>query len=119
MTLRSESGKILEAAVSGIPKIAQKIAAFPVEHWARALEAAEGFFQQTVSDLAWEEEAAQKWVSEVMLRLRTEVEVQRLVSEVLYGLRSKVPGHGSVKRRSLQEELILAACELDKRADEE
>jgi hypothetical protein len=118
MALSSEAEDILGTAVNGIPEIAQKIAAVPVEEWAGALEAAERVFQQTVKNLHWEEDAAEKWLSEVMHRLREEVEVQRLVSDVMTRFRSEVTEHGSTKKRSLQEELILAASELDKKADE-
>ena len=41
MTWNSEVERILEAAVAGIPRVAQAIAETPAEHRAKALDAAE------------------------------------------------------------------------------
>jgi hypothetical protein len=69
----SEEEEILEAAISGIPRVAQAVAAIPVEHRGRALDAAESSYRQTAQDLGYEEGPIQSWVSAVMFRLRAEV----------------------------------------------
>ena len=66
--------EILEAAVVGIPRVAQAIGAVPSEHRARALAAAERSYLQTLQDLGYSEPAARKWVSAVMLHLRAQTE---------------------------------------------
>jgi hypothetical protein len=73
MALSSESERILEQAVAGIPRIAQVIADFPVELREGALELAERRYQQTVCDLGYAEADAQGWISVVMFRLRRKV----------------------------------------------
>ena len=68
-----EAEKVLEAAFAGIPRVAQAIAETPAEQRAKALEAAERSYRQTVQDLGYEEGPVRSWVSAVMLRLQTEV----------------------------------------------
>jgi hypothetical protein len=63
MADRSEREKILEVAVSGIPRIAKVIADFPIEFREGALEVAERRYQQTVCDLGYSEADAQGWIS--------------------------------------------------------
>ena len=72
----SEEEEVLEAAVAGIPRVAQAIAETPAEQRAKALEAAERSYHQTVQDLGYEEGRVQSWVAAVMLRLQTEVKKQ-------------------------------------------
>ncbi len=74
----SEEEEVLEAAVAGIPRVAQAIAETPAEQRAKALEAAERSYQQTVQDLGYEEGRVQSWVAAVMLRLQTEVKASRV-----------------------------------------
>ena len=76
MTSGSERETILEAAVAGIARVAQVIAENPAEHWAKALEAAERSYRETLQDLGYEEGLVQSWVSAVMLRLQREVKEQ-------------------------------------------
>jgi hypothetical protein len=69
MASNSEAEEILEAAVAGIPRVAQAIAETPAEHRSKALEAAERSYRQTLQELGYEEGPAQSWFSAVMLRL--------------------------------------------------
>ena len=88
MASSSEEGKVLEAAVAGIPEIAHIIAFMPVEDRSRAFDTAERSYLRTAKNLGGAEELAQKWVSAVMLKLRTAVEervlANRKVLKALY-----------------------------------
>ncbi len=72
----SEEEKILEAAVAGIPKVAEAVASIPDQDRARALDAVERSYRQTVRDLGYEEGPVQSWIAAVMLRLQREVKEQ-------------------------------------------
>ena len=76
MTSISEEEEILEAAVSGIPRVADVIASVPEEDKAKALDAAESAYRETVRDLGYEEGPAEAWVSAIMVRLQAEVSEQ-------------------------------------------
>ena len=95
----SEEEEILEAAVAGIPRVAEVIASVPEEDKAKALHAAECSYRQTVRDLGYEEGPVQGWVSAMMLRLQAEVKEQSSAKRI--------------PTQALQEELTLAATELD------
>ena len=99
MTSGSEREKLLEAAVAGIPRVAQAIAETPPEQRPKALEAAERSYRQTVQELGYEEGPIQSWVSAVMLRLQTEVRNQESTKQNMF--------------EALQEELLQAATEVD------
>lgn len=73
MASNSEEREICEAAVAGIPRVAEAVASIPQEDWAKALEAAERAYRQTVWDLGYEQGPAEDWVSTIMLQLRTEL----------------------------------------------
>jgi hypothetical protein len=73
MASNSEAEKILLLAIDGIPRIARVIAKIPTEHHKRAFDAAESSYRQTVRELGYEGEDAERWVGALMLRLRTEV----------------------------------------------
>jgi hypothetical protein len=95
----SEEEQILEAAVAGIPRVAEVVASIPEEDRAKALDAVESTYRQTVRDLGYEEWPVQGWVSAMMLRLQAEVKQQE-----------------SAKQRptqTLHEELVLATTELE------
>ena len=83
MASDSEEEKILEAAVAGIPKVAEAVASIPEEDRPRALDAVEDSYRQTVRDLGYEEGPVQSWVSAVMLRLQREVKEQVKMLESL------------------------------------
>ncbi len=72
----SEEEEILEAAVSGIPRVAEVVASIPEEERRRALHAAARSYRDTARDLGYDEGPIQSWVSAVMLRLQTEVKKQ-------------------------------------------
>ena len=67
--LDTEHDKIFDAAIAGIPRIAEKITAMPPEQRSRALDAAEQSYQKTAMDLGYTEATAQEWACELMLRL--------------------------------------------------
>lgn len=69
--LDAEHDKLFDAAIAGISRVAEKIAAVPPEQRARALDAAEQSYQKTAADLGYAEAAAQEWASELMFRLST------------------------------------------------
>ncbi len=79
----SQQAEILQAAVVGIPRVAQAIAAIPAEHRASAFAAAERCYMQTAKDLGGADKFAQKWTSAVMLRLRADVEWKVLANRKL------------------------------------
>lgn len=81
MALNSEENEILEAAVAGIPRVAEVVASVPEADRARALEAAESAYLETVRDLGYEEWPAEAWVSAIMVRLQAEVSEQESVNQ--------------------------------------
>ena len=84
MALKSEMEEILEAAVAGIPRVAETIVEIPIEHRARALDAAERSYLQTAQGLGHAEAASRKLVSAVMLRLRGEVAKRGLAKQKVW-----------------------------------
>jgi len=74
MASNSEEEESLEAAVAGIPRVAEAVATSSDGDRAKALEAVENSYQQTARDLGYDEERVQSWVATIMLRLRTELE---------------------------------------------
>lgn len=73
MAFISQEKEILEAAVAGIPRVAEAVASIPEEERAKALEAAETAYRQTVRELGYEEGPAEGWVSTIMLQLRSQL----------------------------------------------
>ena len=65
--------EILEAAVTGIPRVAEAVVSIPEKARAKALAAVEGTYRQTMLDLGYEEGPAESWVSAMMLRLQAKV----------------------------------------------
>lgn len=82
MTFNLEGDEALSAAIAGLPKIAELIAAVPTEDRARALEAAEKSYMQTALNLGYDDAGAQQWASTVMLRLRLGESVEGTSSSV-------------------------------------
>jgi hypothetical protein len=99
MRSSAEDVIVLEAAVAGIPKVAELIALASVESRAAALDAAERTYLQTAKDLGGTEELAQKWTAAVMLKLRAAVNEQALANRSLL--------------KALHEELIGPALEAE------
>jgi len=77
----SEEEEILEAAVAGIPRIAEVVASIPEGDRGKALDAAARSYRETVRNLGYDEGPIQSWVSAVMLRLQTEVKKQALTKQ--------------------------------------
>ena len=73
MVYRSQADDILDAAVSGIPRVAESIARISNEQREKAFKAAERSYQQTVRDLGYSQADAEGWISAVMFRLRSQV----------------------------------------------
>lgn len=69
-----EGQEVLEAAVAGIPAIAEFIAAMPNEQRAIAIDALERHYLQTAEDWGCSEEPARMWVSAMMRHLRERLE---------------------------------------------
>jgi hypothetical protein len=65
-----EVDEALAAAVAGIPRVAEVIAAIPPEDRLRALNAAEKSYLQTAQALGYEGAGADQWATTVMSRLR-------------------------------------------------
>ena len=86
----SEEEKILEAAVAGIPRVAEVVASIPEEDRAKALGAVESSYRQTVRDLGYEEGPIQSWLAAVMLRLQTEVRKQSTKRKVMEALHQEL-----------------------------
>jgi hypothetical protein len=80
MTFNLEGDETLSAAIAGLPKVAEVIAAVPTEDRARALEAAEKSYVQTALNLGYDDADAQEWASAVMLRSRLGERVEGLSS---------------------------------------
>jgi len=81
--MTSSSEEVLEAAISGIPKIAHMIAFIPPENRASAFGAAERIYLQVAKDLGGAEDLAQNWASAIVLLLRAEVEDKVLTNRKL------------------------------------
>ncbi len=72
MTLIMAEDEVLSAAIAGVPKVAEFIAAVPTENRVRALDAAEKSYLKTAHTIGYQDAEAQQWVSAVMSRLRIE-----------------------------------------------
>jgi hypothetical protein len=95
--MASSSKEVLEAANSGIPKVAEMIAIIPAENRAIALGAAERIYLQIAKDLGGAEDVARNWVSAIALRLRAEVDDKVLTNRKLL--------------KALHEELVQTSVE--------
>ncbi len=73
MASNAQTERILAAAITGIPRVAKRIAKTPTEFREQALEAAERSYWQTLRVLGCAEADAQGWISAVMFRLRKQV----------------------------------------------
>jgi hypothetical protein len=74
MASNFEGPEVLEAAVAGIPAIAEFVAAVPSGQRAIALDALEGHYLQMAEDWGCSEGPAQMWVSAMMGHLREQIE---------------------------------------------
>ena len=78
MTSNLDEDEVLSALIAGIPKIVEIITTFPDDDRPRALEAAEKSYLRTAHTLGYQDAEAQRWVSALMSRLRTEENVYKL-----------------------------------------
>ena len=95
----SEEEEILEAAVAGLPRVAEAVASIPEGDRAKALEAAESAYRQVVQDLGYEAGSVESWVSTIMLQLKTELNKQELARQT--------------PTQTVQEEFVRAESELE------
>jgi hypothetical protein len=79
--------QVLEAAITGVCRVAGAIVATPAERRTKALDAAANSYRQTAQDLGYDEAEIQEWLHGIMFRLRTEVSAQELA-------RQKTEPHG-------------------------
>jgi hypothetical protein len=61
--------EIFDAAIAGIPRVAEMIAAVPPEQRSKALDAAQQSYQKTAKDLGCDDADAQQWASELISQL--------------------------------------------------
>ena len=71
----------LQAAIAGIPRVAEAVASIPEKARAKALAAVESTYRRTMLDLGYEEGPAEGWVSAMMLRLQAEVTEQETAKQ--------------------------------------
>ena len=69
----ASSEDILQKAIVGIPRVAERIAELPDAQWEQAFKAVERSYLQTVLDSDYAEGDARQWVGAVMHTLRAEV----------------------------------------------
>jgi len=67
--LDAEHDKVFDAAIAGIPKVAEMIAAVPLDQRVRALDAAAQSYKRAATDLGYAEAEAEQWASDLMFRL--------------------------------------------------
>jgi hypothetical protein len=72
--------EVLEAAISGLSRVAEAILATPNEARIKALDAAADSYRQTAQVLGYDEAELQEWVA-IMFRLRGEVTRQELAQQ--------------------------------------
>jgi hypothetical protein len=73
----SDSERILQMAVDGIPRVAQAIPTIPIGDSARALKAVERSYCQTALDAGYSETQAEGWAAALMFQMRAEMEKQK------------------------------------------
>ena len=94
---------ILQAAVAGIPRLAQAIAAIPAEDRAIALTAVERSYLQTAKDLGGVDKFAQDWASAVIFQLRAEIEQRVLENKLFKALRDELQRGDSADPQGFRE----------------
>lgn len=81
--LNAEQRQIFNAAVAGIPRVAEMIVASPAELRARAFDAAQHSYQKTARDFGHGGTVAEEWVSELMHQLSILLRLERRLQEPL------------------------------------
>jgi hypothetical protein len=70
--------QVLEAAITGVFRVAEAIVATPTEKRTKALDAAANSYRQTAQDLGYDEGEIQELLHGIIFRLRTEVGAREL-----------------------------------------
>ncbi|MGC1353034.1 MAG: hypothetical protein WA858_25165 [Xanthobacteraceae bacterium] len=70
--------QVLDAAITGVFRVAQAILATPTEKRTKALDAAADGYRQTAQDLGCDEAEIQELLDVILFRLRTEVAAREL-----------------------------------------
>jgi hypothetical protein len=65
------------AAIAGIPRVAETIAAVPLGQRTRALDAAQQSYQKMAKDLGYDDTDAQQWASELMSQLSILIRLEK------------------------------------------
>jgi hypothetical protein len=73
--------RVLDAAITGVFRVAQAILATPTEKRTKALDAAADGYRQTAQDLDYDEAEIQELLDVIMFRLRTEVAARELAQQ--------------------------------------
>jgi hypothetical protein len=73
--------QVLDAAITGVFRVAEAILATPTEKRPKALDAAAHSYRQTAQDLGYDEAEIQGWLHGIMFRLRTEVAARELAQQ--------------------------------------
>lgn len=67
----------LQAAIIGLPRVAEALAAVPSNTQPKAWAAVEGSYRRSALDLGYSDSEAQNWVDAIMFRLRSEAHARR------------------------------------------
>ncbi len=79
----TEHREVFDAAIAGIPRVAEMIATVPLEQRTSALDAAQQSYQNTARDLGYDNADAQQWASEVMSQLSIFLRLEQDIGESL------------------------------------
>jgi hypothetical protein len=72
---------VLDAAITGVFRVAEAILTTPTEKRTKALDAAADGYRQTAQDLGCDEAEIQELLDVIMFRLRTEVAARELAQQ--------------------------------------
>ena len=73
--------QVLDAAITGVFRVAEAILATPTEKRTKALDAAANGYHQTAQDLGCDEAEIQELLDVILFRLRTEVAARELAQQ--------------------------------------
>jgi hypothetical protein len=79
MASNPKEEEVLEAALAGVSRVAEAVAAMPDESRVTALEAAERSYRNTAMELGYGIERAEQWAETMIVSLRAELEFLRQV----------------------------------------
>ncbi len=75
--------EILDAAIAGIPRVVEMIAAAPLEQRSTALDAVQRSYQKTAKDLGYDDADAQQWAAELISQLSILLRLEQDIGESL------------------------------------